>query len=142
MQHPQTPTTHNGSFGFEMELLSDDAELAVSKMMDIYRTAQAGSDVEFQEAVSQVHPRAIKKMVQFLKLMKTKGVRPTISMDGQSVTFPTDEDVHRAWERLSAQTTRHSAAKSPNPATNHEPLLPRRPQSAEPIPTGTTSELL
>ena len=124
MQKTQTPTTHNGSFGFEMELPSDDAELAVSKMMDIYRTAQTGSDEEFQEAVSQVHPRAIKKMVQFLKLMKTNGVRPTISFSGQSVTFPTDEDVHRAWERLSAQTIRHSAPPSPDPATNHEPPAP------------------
>lgn len=65
-----------GSFGFEFELPPPEnstlfpepsnAENAVEKMQELFRLAAEGSDDDVAELVDEIHPRAVKKVAEFL----------------------------------------------------------------------------
>lgn len=67
-----------GSFGFEFELpaqpltLSPEAEKieeAMNKIQALFRLSAEGSDDEVAEVIEAVHPRAVKKVYEFLDLL-------------------------------------------------------------------------
>jgi hypothetical protein len=65
-----------GSFGFEFELPQptgggwfpqpSNAEDALDKMRELFRLASEGNDDEIAELVDEIHPRAVKKVADFL----------------------------------------------------------------------------
>lgn len=67
--------TAMGSFGFELELPnqqvglfseSDKAEEALEKLQALLQVSAQGSDDEVAELVEEIHPRAVKKVADFL----------------------------------------------------------------------------
>lgn len=67
-----------GSFGFEFELPSpqqpslfpdEDAENAMAKIQTLFRLTAEGSDDEMAEIIEEVHPRAVKKIYEFLDVL-------------------------------------------------------------------------
>jgi hypothetical protein len=68
-----------GSFGFEFELPvqmqqtlypeMDQAEEAMRKIENIFRLAAEGSDDDIAEVIDEIHPRAVKKVYEFLDLL-------------------------------------------------------------------------
>ncbi len=67
-----------GSFGFEFELPTpepslfpdmDEAREAMVKIEALFRLAAEGSDDEVTEVISEIHPRAVRKVHEFLDLM-------------------------------------------------------------------------
>ncbi len=47
-----------------------------------------------------MHPRAVNKVVEFLKLMKDRRAQFTMQYEGDAVSFQTEEDVENAHRRL------------------------------------------
>jgi hypothetical protein len=71
-----------GSFGFEFELPKLDGNLfsetggaseALDALLSLLEKAASGTDDEVTEAVETVHPRAVKKVVEFLDCMEKRG---------------------------------------------------------------------
>lgn len=67
-----------GSFGFEFELPAPELTLfdegtkpqdAMKKIEALFRLAAEGSDDEVAEVIEEVHPRAVKKVYEFLELL-------------------------------------------------------------------------
>lgn len=67
-----------GSFGFEFELPAPEPSLfpeaekareAMAKIEALFRLAAEGSDDEVAEVIEEVHPRAVKKVHDFLELL-------------------------------------------------------------------------
>ena len=64
-----------GSFGFEIELpieddlFEDHPGSAVEKIKEILRVSATGTDDEVTEAVSDIHPRAVRKISDFLGVL-------------------------------------------------------------------------
>lgn len=65
-----------GSFGFEIELPKDrellDDEIGaatVNTLKNLMRVSASGSDEEVADLVGEVHPRAVQKVVDFLKIL-------------------------------------------------------------------------
>ena len=76
-RHPLLITgTAVGSFGFEIELPVDDdlfaeysgADDAIELFRNLLRTSAEGTDDEIAEIVQEIHPRAVKKVVDFLEV--------------------------------------------------------------------------
>jgi hypothetical protein len=67
-----------GSFGFEFELPAqpatlfpelEKAEEAMKKIETLFRLAAEGSDDDIAEVIDEIHPRAVKKVFEFLDLL-------------------------------------------------------------------------
>lgn len=67
-----------GSFGFEFELPvqpqtlfpeQNHAEAAISKIESLLRLSAEGSDDDIAEIIDEIHPRAVKKVHEFLELL-------------------------------------------------------------------------
>lgn len=68
-----------GSFGFEFELPNPDreelfserskAEDALQKVQELFQLAADGTDDEVAELVDEIHPRAVKKVAEFLEYL-------------------------------------------------------------------------
>lgn len=67
-----------GSFGFEFELPTEDSGLfpdtektqdAMTKIAALFRLAAEGTDDEVAEVIEEIHPRAVKKVHDFLDLL-------------------------------------------------------------------------
>lgn len=67
-----------GSFGFEFELPAqpqtlfpeiEKAEEAMRKIETLFRLAAKGSDDDIAEVIDEIHPRAVKKVYEFLDLL-------------------------------------------------------------------------
>ncbi len=67
-----------GSFGFEFELPAqpqtlfpelEKAEEAMKKIETLFRLAAEGSDDDIAEVIEEIHPRAVKKVYEFLDLL-------------------------------------------------------------------------
>ena len=90
-----------GSFGFEYELPSENAgsdptqlelnyessnntEVAMQKLEDLFRVASEGNDDELSELVDEIHPRAVKKVAEFLTYISDQEAWPRL----QRIQFP------------------------------------------------------
>lgn len=97
-----------GSFGFVMELppredgnnIPNPSEQAINSVQALLRATLEGEDDELAIAAGAMHPRAVHKVVEFLKLMKDRRAQFTMQYEGDAVSFQTEEDVENAHRRL------------------------------------------
>ncbi|WP_211453498.1 hypothetical protein [Collimonas antrihumi] len=98
-----------GSFGFEFELPSqqDDLfpepckmELALEKMQELLRVSAEGSDDEVTELVEAIHPRAVKKVVEFLGYLAQQQAWCGLEFKDQFFRYQGIEQLQISVERL------------------------------------------
>ncbi len=97
-----------GSFGFVMELppredsnnIPSPSEQAINSVQGLLRATLEGEDDELAIAAAVMHPRAVNKVVEFLKLMKDRRAQFTMQYEGDTVSFQTENDVENAHRRL------------------------------------------
>ena len=101
-----------GSFGFEIELppptedergrgqTDNPAEKAVEMIQDLLETSLTGTDEELATLTDQMHPRAVRKVVEFLKILKNNRAQVTIEMGGREVGLRNSDEVEQATRRL------------------------------------------
>lgn len=100
-----------GSFGFEFEVPkadedslfpgSSEAEMALQKMQDLFRSSVAGNDDYLTELVEEIHPRAVLKAVDFLNVMKSSQAWCALSFKEQTFRFTDLEQVDLTMTKLS-----------------------------------------
>ena len=121
-QNQQPPATPRPSFGFELELPQlpsippeeNPAVKALEKMMEILNAATNGSDQELNEAVTRLHPRAARKLAEWLELMQRNGAGVSLeSGDQQAKISP--EEMPRAAARLQSAAPKRTRAHPPAP---------------------------
>ncbi len=84
-----------GSFGFELELPKDrtllpdseNTEEAIKRIEMLFRTAATGSDDEIAEIVDEVHPRAVKKVYEFLEILVQQHAWCALEYDDRSFRY-------------------------------------------------------
>ena len=97
-----------GSFGFLMEVpttqdsdnIPSPSEQAINLVQELLRATLEGNDNDLAIAAAQMHPRAVNKVVQFLKFMNDRRAQFTMQYEGDAVSFQTEEDVEDAHRRL------------------------------------------
>lgn len=97
-----------GSFGFVIELpprensnnIPNPSEQAINSVQELLRATLGGEDDELAIAAAVMHPRAVNKVAQFLKLMKDRRAQFTIRYEGNAVSFQIEKDVENAHRRL------------------------------------------
>ena len=101
-----------GSFGFEIELppptederaqgqTGNPAEKAMTMIQDLLEISLRGTDEELATLTGQMHPRAVRKITEFLKILKNNGAQVTIEMGGREVGLRNPDEVEQATRRL------------------------------------------
>lgn len=95
-----------GSFGFEFELPKQDNDLfpktdeALERMQMLLRVAAAGSDDEVTEVVDAVHPRAVKKVSEFLGYLAQQQAWCGLEFKDQFFRFASVDQLQASAERL------------------------------------------
>ena len=101
-----------GSFGFEIELppptedergrgqTDNPAEKAVEMIQDLLETSLAGTDEELATLADRMHLRAVRKVTEFLKILKNNRAQVTIEMGGREVGLRNPSEVEQATRRL------------------------------------------
>jgi len=95
-----------GSFGFEFEapkVNEDNAEAALQKMQSLFRQTVEGNDDSLTEMVEEIHPRAVRKAVDFLKVLREKNAWCAFSFQQNYFSFDSIKQVSTAIERLSEE---------------------------------------
>ncbi len=112
-----------GSFGFEYELPSENAgsdptqlemnyessnhtEVAMQKLEDLFRVASEGNDDELSELVDEIHPRAVKKVAEFLTYISDQEAWCGLDFDESSFRFSGSNQVRNSAQRLNADNIR------------------------------------
>ena len=113
-------TTSNPSspfFGFDLEFPAPQdpnapkfAEESVRLVLELIQSTKEDDDDSLTITAASIHPRAAKKVAQLLHHCRKNKARPTLSFDGATVRFETDEQVaHAAW-RLDQILNQNTAA--------------------------------
>jgi hypothetical protein len=99
-----------GSFGFEFEvpqsgngdLLPEPsgAETALQKVQQLFQLAMDGTDDDVAELVDEIHPRAVKKAVDFLDYIVGQGAWCGLEFKGQVFRFHSIDQLRSSVERL------------------------------------------
>jgi hypothetical protein len=106
-----------GSFGFEFELPdlhstlfseSGGAEEALQTLLALLEKAANGSDDDVTEVVHAVHPRAVKKVVEFLEFMEKKGAWCGVEFKHHVFRYSDIEQLKHAKSRLSDGNIKHA----------------------------------
>jgi hypothetical protein len=102
-----------GSFGFEFEvprasvdklpLERSNAEAALDKMQLLFRLSAEGNDDSLTEVVEEIHPRAVRKTVDFLQVLRERKAWCAFSFKGNYFRFDGKEQVCTVIERLSEE---------------------------------------
>lgn len=112
-----------GSFGFEFELPPPDAgndpaqpemnfgvqqntEVAMQKLEDLFRAASEGSDDDLSELVDEIHPRAVKKVAEFLTYISEQEAWCGLEFNESSFRFTGSDQVRNSAKRLNADNIR------------------------------------
>ncbi|MCU0286510.1 MAG: hypothetical protein MUF15_08920 [Acidobacteria bacterium] len=100
-----------GSFGFEFEVPNtrvdnllpekSTAEAALQKMQLLFRLTAEGNDDRLTELVEEIHPRAVRKAVEFLQVLRERKAWCAFSFQQHSFRFDGKEQVGAVIERLS-----------------------------------------
>ena len=80
--------------------IPNPSEQAINSVEELLRATLEGEDDELAIAAAVMHPRAVNKVVEFLKLMKDRRAQFTMQYEGDAVSFRTEEDVENAHRRL------------------------------------------
>ncbi|MEP2774429.1 MAG: hypothetical protein ABJQ29_15625 [Luteolibacter sp.] len=114
-----------GSFGFEYELPAHDAgadlsqpemdfgipqntEVAMQKVEELFRVASAGSDDDLSELVDEIHPRAVKKVAEFLAYISEQEAWCGLEFNESAFRFSGSEQVRNSARRLNADNIREA----------------------------------
>ncbi len=102
-----------GSFGFEfeipppqknenMELFPEapEVEIALEKVQALLEAAASGTDDDVAELVDEIHPRAVKKVVNFLEQMSRQEAWCVLEFKEHAFRFRDLEDLRRSVERI------------------------------------------
>jgi hypothetical protein len=98
-----------GSFGFEFELPALEPSLfpeaqksqeAMAKIEALFRLAAKGSDDEMAEVIEEVHPRAVKKVYEFLELLVQQQAWCGLEFADRSFHYADYEQIKASCERL------------------------------------------
>lgn len=98
-----------GSFGFQFELPApaqdampseSKAELALEKIQSLFRLSTDGSDDEVAELVQEIHPRAAKKVYEFLNGLAQQDAWCGFEFKDQFFRYNNIEQLKRSSERL------------------------------------------
>ena len=112
-----------GSFGFEYELPSENAgsdptqlemnyessnntEVAMQKLEDLFRVASEGNDDELSELVDEIHPRAVKKVAEFLTYISDQEAWCGLDFNESNFRFTGSNQVRNSAQRLNADNIR------------------------------------
>jgi hypothetical protein len=112
-----------GSFGFEFEVPKtgaepllpgrSNAEAALHKMQLLFRLTVEGNDDSLTELVEEIHPRAVRKAVDFLQLLWEKKAWCALSFQQHYFCFDGKEQVGEVIERLSEENIRETDKNYP-----------------------------
>lgn len=98
-----------GSFGFEFELPapepslfpeSEKAQEAMAKIEALFRLAAEGTDDEVAEVIEEVHPRAVKKVYEFLELLVQQRAWCGLEFADRFFRYADFEQIKASCERL------------------------------------------
>lgn len=98
-----------GSFGFEFELPAaepslfpevEKAQQAMAKIEALFRLTAEGSDDEVAEVVEEVHPRAVKKVRDFLELLVQQQAWCGLEFGDRFFRYADFEQIKASCERL------------------------------------------
>ena len=94
-----------GSFGFELEvpnsgensLLPEEtnASIALEKMIELFNNSIADNEEELSEIVQEIHPRAVKKVVDFLETLKTNNAWFAFEYKNKKAKYPNIEYIEK-----------------------------------------------
>ena len=101
-----SPEENSPSFGFELQLTSspgadgnDPQADAVRKAINILNAASNGSDQDLYTAAARIHPRALRKLVDMLELIRRNSAGVSLEFEGSEVSI-SPQDMPRAAARL------------------------------------------
>lgn len=107
-----------GSFGFEFELPSieepdlfpetNKAAEALEKIQTLFQVAAEGTDDEVAELVEAIHPRAVKKVSDFLSLLAQQQTWCGLEFKNQFFRYQGIEQLQASAERLQEENIRES----------------------------------
>lgn len=98
-----------GSFGFEFELPEVQPSLfpeatkvqeAMETIESLFRLTATGSDDAVAEVIEEVHPRAVRKVHEFLELLVQQQAWCALEFDDRSFRFSDYEQIKMSSERL------------------------------------------
>ena len=104
-----------GSFGFEFELPPEQedrfldagrAEEALQKLQDILKISAEGSDDAMTELVEEVHPRAARKVADFLDLLVQQQALCGLEFDDRFFRYDSSEQLRVSAARLQEENIR------------------------------------
>ena len=130
-QNQQSPETPRPSFGFELELSPPPGippeenpavkvpEKTIAKTVEILNAATNGSDQELYEAVARLHPRAARKLAEWLEFMHRNGSEVSLESGGmesggQQVKI-SPKEMPRAAARLRNAAPKRTQPQPPTP---------------------------
>lgn len=100
-----------GSFGFEFQLPDPEPSLfpgawkaqeAMTKIEALFRLAVEGTDDEVAEIIEEVHPRAVKKVYEFLELLVQQQAWCGLEFGDRFFRYANHEQIKLSCERLKA----------------------------------------
>ena len=109
-----------GSFGFEFELPKLDPNLfsesggseeALETLLLLLEKSAQGTDDEVTEIVHSVHPRAVRKVVEFLDFLSKRGAWCGLEFKRHFFRYSNLEQLQFARERLSEGNIKHTTEK-------------------------------
>lgn len=98
-----------GSFGFEFELPAseptllvdpDPASVAMTKIEELFRRSAEGSDDDMAEVIEAVHPRAVKKVREFLEFLAQQQAWCGLEYADKSFRYVSADQIQAACDRL------------------------------------------
>ncbi|WP_300294596.1 hypothetical protein [Nitrosomonas sp.] len=98
-----------GSFGFEFELPAEEPSLfpetakaqeAMKTIESLFRLAAEGSDDAVAEVIEEIHPRAVRKVHDFLELLVQQQAWCALEFDDRFFRFSDYEQIKLSSERL------------------------------------------
>lgn len=107
-----------GSFRLEIELppptadgrhrgqIDNPAEEAVELIQTLLESSLTGTDEELASLTDQMHPRAVRKVAEFLEILRTHRAQVAIGFNGREVALRDRGEVQKAVDRLSEQNIR------------------------------------
>lgn len=112
-----------GSFGFEYELpppnagvdpaqpemnfgATQNTEVAMQKLEKLFRVASEGNDDDLSELVDEIHPRAVKKVAEFLTYISDQNAWCGLDFNDSIFRFAGSNQVRNSAKRLNSDNIR------------------------------------
>ena len=89
-------------------------EKTIAKTVEILNAATNGSDQELDEAVTRLHPRATRKLAEWLEFMHRNGAGVSLESGGQQAKI-SPEEMPRAAARLRNAAPKRTQPQPPTP---------------------------